>query len=66
MTLEELDKFCVKYHLHKEMELDSSNSYMLLPAKLRYVGNQSIGIAVCNLFEPYLCFITFLHKVQNN
>lgn len=48
MTLEELDKFCVKYHLHKEMEFDSSNSYMLLPAKLRYVGNQSIGIAVCH------------------
>lgn len=48
MTLEELDKFCIKYHLHKEMELDSSNRWMYLPNKLKYVSNQSIGIAVCN------------------
>ena len=48
MTLEELDQFCVKYHLHKEMALDSKNNYLHLPAKLRYVSNQSIGIAVCN------------------
>lgn len=48
MTLEELDKFCIKYHLHKEMALDSTNSWLYLPTKLRYVSNQSIGIAVCN------------------
>ena len=48
MTLEELDKFCVKYNLQKEMNIDSSNSYMYLPSKLRYVSNQSIGIAVCS------------------
>lgn len=50
MTLEELDKFCVKYHLHKEMALDSTNSgmYLHLPAKLRYVSSRNIGIAVCN------------------
>ena len=48
MTLEELDKFCTKYHLHKEMALDSTNSWMYLPAKLRYVSSQSIDIAVCN------------------
>lgn len=48
MTLEELDKFCVKYHLHKEMTLDSTNSWMYLPAKLRYVSSRNIGIAVCN------------------
>ena len=48
MTLEELDKFCVKYNLQKEMALDSTNNWMHLPAKLRYVSNQSIGIAICN------------------
>lgn len=48
MTLEELDKFCIKYHLHKEMVLDSSNRWMYLPNKLKYVSNQSICIAVCN------------------
>lgn len=48
MTLEEFYKFSEKYNLHIEMEMDSSNSYMLLPSKLRYISNQSIGIAVCN------------------
>lgn len=48
MTLEELDKFCVKYNLHKEMSLDSTNRWRYLPAKLWYVSNQSIVIAVCN------------------
>lgn len=48
MTLEQLDKFCIKYHLHKEMALDSTNSWMYLPAKLRYVNSgQSINIAIC-------------------
>ena len=47
MTLEELDQFCVKYHLHKEMALDSTNNWMYLPSKLRYVSNQSINIAIC-------------------
>lgn len=48
MTLEELVKFCTKYHLHKEMTLDSANNWMYLPSKLKYVSSQSIGIAVCN------------------
>lgn len=48
MTLEELDQLCVKYHLHKEMALDSKNNYLYLPTRLRYVCNQSIGIAICN------------------
>lgn len=48
MTLEELVKFCTKYHLHKEMKSDSSNNWMYLPSKLlRYVSNQSINIAIC-------------------
>lgn len=47
MTLEELGKFCTKYHLHKEMALDSTNNWMYLPSKLRYVSNsQSINIAI--------------------
>ena len=47
MTLEELDQFCVKYHLHKEMALvDSTNSWLYF-TKLQYVSNQSIDIAVC-------------------
>lgn len=48
MTLEELDQFCKKYHLHKELALDSTNNYLYLPAKLRYISSQSICIAVCN------------------
>lgn len=48
MTLEELDQFCVKYHLHIEMALDSTNRWLYLPSKLRYVSSQSIDIAVCN------------------
>lgn len=49
MTLEELGKFCTKYHLHKEMALDSTNNWMYLPFKLLYYvdGSQSINIAVC-------------------
>lgn len=42
MTLEELDQFCVKYHLQKEMALDSTNSWMYLPSKLRYVSNHKV------------------------
>lgn len=48
MTLEELDKFCIKYHLHKEMVMDAANRWMYLPNKLKYVSNQSISVAVCN------------------
>lgn len=48
MTLDELDKFCVKYNLQKEMALDSTNSWMYLPSKLRYVSSRNIGIAICN------------------
>lgn len=49
MTLEELDKFCVKYNLQKFFEMKKvSDKWLYLPAKLQYVSNQSIGIAVCN------------------
>ena len=47
MTLEELEKFCIKYNLHKEMALDSTNNWLYLPSKLQYVSNQCINIAIC-------------------
>lgn len=37
MTLEELDKFCIKYNLHKEMALDSTNSWLYLPFQTNVV-----------------------------
>ena len=70
MTLDELDKFCIKYHLHKEMSLDSTNSYLFLPAKLRYVSSKSIGIAVCknvtylNLTYVSLCFYSRREQIE--